>query len=121
MKKDTYDEAMEKATEFAKGKNWKSIWPLNKCINVSYYDDNKAMCVDEFPYSVKRETQADEIYHVWNNDREKQYGLLRRFREFNGDGTFVSSDKVYWKNCKPTGFRWDVATESIIKIEDDND
>jgi hypothetical protein len=122
MKKDTYNEALAKAVEFVKGKNWKSIWPLGKCLNVSYYDDDMAICVEEFPYSVQREPQLDDLYHVWDTNVDSSTGHLRRLVRFEAtDNDLIDSNGSYWSNYKPTGFRWDVATASIVKIEDEND
>jgi hypothetical protein len=56
---------------------------------------------------------------VWDDaDSEKEDGILRRLSEINEDGTFTDSDEIYWENYRPTGYRWDTETQSIVPIED---
>ena len=117
---DTRDEALDKLANrlmdlWTTGHTIEPMCDNGKRLKFKY--ENGGICgFERFPYAAPREPQPDDIYHVWDNEREVEEGKMRRLRRFDINGVFVGTDKHTWNFNKPTGYRWDTENQKIVPI-----
>jgi hypothetical protein len=119
MRKDTYDEAREKAFAWLKEKKGHNLFnsEARECWEV-FWNVGSELHRQNFNYHTPREPQVDDLHTAW--DRDELNPVFRRFAGFSDDGRFLDNAGAVWNHHKPTGFRWDSETQTIVPIEEDN-
>lgn len=121
---DTRDEAREKA--FADAASWIDS-DVSGCSSAPVIHDREEhfyQCsVDgkKHYYAVPREPQLGDIlvFDGYSNQSEKHVTYPFKVSKLEGKYAWSDEDIVTpLEDCKPTGYRWDTDTESIVKIEE---